>query len=199
MVQDFRFACRTLLRSPGFTITAAVTLALGIGVTSLMFGVVNAVLLRPLPYPDQDRLMMVFNVNSNAPEANTIRAHGARPARTTVRGHGTFASMAGHIGNGFTFTGDGNPELVIGQMVTADFFNVIGVAPAHGRTFAPDEFSPGANRRAPLAPAVAASLRRADVDRRIASHDQRQALYSRRRDARGTSTIPGVATSSGCR
>src|SRR5688572_17392981 len=76
MVQDFRFALRTLLRSPGFTTTAALTLALGIGVTSLMFGVVNAVLLRPLPYPDHERLMYVFNVNVNAPESNAIRASG---------------------------------------------------------------------------------------------------------------------------
>jgi putative ABC transport system permease protein len=74
MLQDFQFAVRTLFRSPGFTATAAVTLALGIGVTSLMFSVVNAVLLRPLPYPDQERLMLVFTVNTGAAEANSIRA-----------------------------------------------------------------------------------------------------------------------------
>src|SRR5262249_9047065 len=61
MLQDFRFAVRTLLRAPGFSLVAAITLALGIGVTSLMFSVVNAVLLRPLPYPDADRVLLLFN------------------------------------------------------------------------------------------------------------------------------------------
>jgi predicted permease len=142
MVQDFRFAVRTLLRSPGFTLTAALTLALGIGVTSLMFGVINAVLIRPLPYQDPDRLMLVFNVSTNAPEVNTIRATPLDfdDYRTRAR---TFAAMAGHIGNGFTFSGSGDPELVLGQMVTPDFFTVLGVTPAAGRTFAADEFTPG--------------------------------------------------------
>lgn len=142
MVQDLRFALRTLFRSPGFTFTAVATLALGIGVTTLMFGVVNAVLIRPLPYPDQDRLMLVFNTNTNAPEANTIRATALdfEDYRTRAR---TFETMAGHIGTGFTFSGSGGPELVIGQMVTPDFFKVLGVAPAAGRTFGPEEFTPG--------------------------------------------------------
>ena len=142
MVQDFRLAFRTLLRSPGFTATAALTLALGIGATSLMFGVVNAVLLRPLPYPDHERLMLVFNVNTNAPESNTIRATALdfEDYRSRAR---TFDALAGHIGTGFTFSGQGNPELVVGQMVTPDFFKVFGVAPLAGRTFAADEFSPG--------------------------------------------------------
>ena len=104
-----------------FTATAALTLALGIGVTSLMFGVVNAVLLRPLPYPDQDGLMLVFNVNTNDPAANTIRATALdlEDYRTRAR---TFEALAGHVGNGFTVTGGGDPELVMGQMVTPDFF-----------------------------------------------------------------------------
>src|SRR5687768_1651890 len=142
MVQDLRFAARTLLRSPGFTCTAALALALGLGVTSLMFGVIDAVLLRPLPYPGQDRLMLVFNVTTNAPEVNTIRATPLdfEDYRTRAR---TFEAMAGHIGNGFTFSGSGDPELVIGQMVTRDFFTVLGVAPAAGRAFAADEFTPG--------------------------------------------------------
>src|SRR5436190_9380589 len=142
MLQDLRLALRTLLRAPAFTATVALTLALGIGVTSLMFSVVNAVLLRPLPYPDQDRLMLVFNVNTNAPAANTIRATALDFDDFKARAR-TFAAMAAHIGTGFTFSGSGEPELVIGEMVTPDFFRVMGVQPALGRAFTPDEFSPG--------------------------------------------------------
>jgi putative ABC transport system permease protein len=142
MIQDLRFAMRTLFRSPAFTATAAVTLALGIGVTSLMFSVVNAVLLRPLPYPASDRLMLLFNVSTNAAEANTIRASALDFEDYRARAR-SFESMAGHIGTGFTFSGSGDPELVIGQMVTPEFFAVLNVAPALGRTFAAEEFSPG--------------------------------------------------------
>ena len=142
MLQDVRFALRTLLRSPGFTTTATMTLALGIGVTSLMFSVVNAVLLRPLPYPDQDRLMLVFNVNTTAAEATTIRASALdfEDYRSRAR---SFEAMAAHIGTGFTFSGQGDPELVIGEMVTPDFFRVMGVQPSLGRAFTADEFAPG--------------------------------------------------------
>jgi putative ABC transport system permease protein len=142
MLQDLRFAGRTLLRSPGFTTTAAVTLALGIGVTSLMFSVVNAVLLRPLPYPDQARLMLVFNVNTGAAEADTIRASALDFEDFRARAR-SFESLAGHAGTGFTFSGSGEPELVIGQLVTPDFFRVLGVQPALGRAFTPDQFTPG--------------------------------------------------------
>ena len=142
MLQDLRFAVRTLLRSPGFTLTAALTLALGIGATSLMFSVVNAVLLRPLPYADQERLMLVFNVNTNAPDANMMRVTPLDFDDYRARSQ-TFESMAAHIGTGFTFGGPGEPELVIGQMVTPDFFRVLGVQPALGRSFRAEEFSPG--------------------------------------------------------
>ena len=142
MLQDLRFAVRTLFRSPGFTITAVLTLALGIGVTSLMFSVVYAVLLRPLPYADPDRLMLVFNVNTTAPDANEMRvtALDFDDYRTRTQ---SFEAMAAHIGTGFRFGGPGEPELIIGQLVTPDFLRVLGVQPVIGRAFRPDEFSPG--------------------------------------------------------
>ena len=142
MLQDLRFAVTTLLRAPGFTTTAVATLALGIGVTSLMFSVVNAVLLRPLPYPDQDRLMLVFNVNKTEPDSNTISTSALDFDDYRARAR-SFEAVAGHIGTGFAFSGNGDPELVIGQMVTPDFFRVLGVQPALGRAFTVDEFSPG--------------------------------------------------------
>ncbi len=142
MLQDFRFAVRTLFRSPGFTVVAALTLALGIGVTTLMFSVVNSVLLRPLPYPDQSRLMLVFSVNTKAADADSIRASALDFEDYKARAK-TFEAMAAHVGTGFMFGGPGEPELVIGQMVTPDFFRVFGVSPALGRTLNADEFTPG--------------------------------------------------------
>jgi putative ABC transport system permease protein len=141
MLQDIRFALRTLFRSPGFTLTAALTLALGIGVTSLMFSVVNAVLLRPLPYAHPDRVMLAFSVNTQS-GAQDLRVTPLDFADWRARAQ-TFEALASHIGTGFTFSGDGEPELVVGQLVSSDFFRVFGVAPALGRTFNPDEFTPG--------------------------------------------------------
>jgi putative ABC transport system permease protein len=142
MLQDLRFALRTLFRSPGFTVTAASTLALGIGVTSLMFSVVNAVLLRPLPYADPERLALVFNANETDPGMDTMRVTPLDFEDYRARAH-SFESMAAHVGTGFTFSGGRDPELVIGQNVSPDFFRVFGVQPALGRTFNPDEFAPG--------------------------------------------------------
>jgi putative ABC transport system permease protein len=142
MLQDFRFAMRTLLRTPGFTAMAGLTLALGIGATSLMFSVVNAVLLRPLPYPDQSRLMLLFNLRTNTPSADTIRLTPLDFGDYQSRAR-SFESLAGYVGKGFTLSGVGEPELVIGEMVTPEFFRTLGVAPALGRTFAADEFHLG--------------------------------------------------------
>ncbi len=132
MSQDLKLALRRLVGSPGFTSTAALTLTLGIGVTTLMFSVVNAVMLRPLLYPAPERLMLVFNVNTRAPESNTLPASALDFDDYRARA-GAFSRMAGHVGTGFTFSGDGDPELLIGQQVTPDFFAVLGVAPAISR------------------------------------------------------------------
>src|SRR5919201_6586782 len=127
VLQDLHYAVRTLLRSPGFTLTAALTLALGIGANTVMFSVVNAVLLRPLPYREPGRLMLLFSVNSRK-DIGQIRAT-ALDFLDWRRQAQSFESMAAHVGTGFTFSGAGDPEFVLGQLVTADFFNVLRVAP----------------------------------------------------------------------
>lgn len=148
MFQDLRYAVRMLLRAPGFTLTAALTLALGIGATTLMFSIVNAVLWRPLPYPDPQRLLLVFSVNRQS-NVGQIRASALDFADWRSRAQ-SFDGLAGHVGTGFTLSGNSDPELVRGQLVTNDFFRVLGVQPMAGRTFVADEFAPGQEARVVL-------------------------------------------------
>jgi putative ABC transport system permease protein len=163
MLQDLRYAFRTLCRSPAFTATAVVTLALGIGANTVMFSVVNAVLLRPLPFPDPDRLMLVSSFNRHA-NVGQIRASALDFADWRNQAH-SFDGMAGYVGTGFTFSGDGDPELAIGQNVTADFFKTLGVQPLAGRTFSADDYAPGHERAIVLSHAL--WVRRFASDRRV--------------------------------
>lgn len=142
MIADLRYACRQLGRSPGFTLTAVLALGLGIGANSAIFSVVDAVLLRPLPYPESDRLVMVweeatfvgFPRNTPAP-ANWVDWR----KRNTV-----FTDVAASRGGLFSLTGDGQPEIVLGRRVTANFWTVLGVKPMLGRVFTEAEESANA-------------------------------------------------------
>jgi putative ABC transport system permease protein len=160
------YATRTLFRSPAFTLTAAVTLALGIGATTLMFSVVNAVLLRDLPFADPDRLVVLSSLNRQQ-DIRQIRASALDFADWRSQST-SFDAMAGHIGTGLTFSGDSNPELVTGQLVTADFFRVLGVAPLVGRTLAADDFTAGRHHVIVLAHGI--WQRRFGGDRTVIGH-----------------------------
>ena len=147
LLQDLRFAARLLLRSPGFTAVAVLSLALGIGANSTIFTLVNAVLLRPLPMQDPDRLVAVFTTDE--------RNRGSffnymRSSRLNFEDYRTnadvFTGMVSHSGLPLAFSGKGEPEQIFGEMVTGDFFGVLGVTPALGRAFLPDEDKvPGAS------------------------------------------------------
>ncbi|HET7457335.1 MAG TPA: ABC transporter permease [Gemmatimonadaceae bacterium] len=135
LLQDLRFAVRGLLRRPGFTAAVVATLALGIGANAAIFSVVNAVLLRPLPYADPDRLVMVWGrypdfgrTGTSLPDFIDWRA-----------GATTFQQMAALHDVVFNLTGDGEPEQVKGYRVTANFFPTLGVSPALGRAFRAEE------------------------------------------------------------
>ena len=133
-LQDARYAVRLLWRTPMFTIAAALTLAVGIGVNTAMFGVVYGVLIRPLPYTDAERLHMLFQTS-----ARGGRTRLAPLDFVDVNAQARSFRSAGIVGNGFTLSGSGDPELVIGHLVTADFFDLLGTRPLHGRTFGPAE------------------------------------------------------------
>ena len=132
--QDVRFALRMLRKSPGFTAVAVLTIALGIGVNTSIFSVVNGVLLSPLPYPRPRQLAML--------------AEKTRLSLSTVsypnfldwqRENRTFSSMAAYKPENFDLTGEGTPERVSGMLVSSTFFPLLGVQPIIGGTFTPSE------------------------------------------------------------
>jgi putative ABC transport system permease protein len=135
---DVRYAGRVLRRSPGFTVAAVLTLALGIGGTTTVFSFVNAVLLRPLPFPDSSRLVMV----EPSDEPATTTPADFLEWRTRSR---SFENMAAFTGESFSLTGDGEPEQIHAAAVTASFFDTLGVTAIVGRTFMPAEDQPGSN------------------------------------------------------
>jgi putative ABC transport system permease protein len=130
--KDVGVALRQIRRAPGFTLIAVVTLALGIGANSAIFAVADAVLLKPLPFNDPDRLVMVWEGRT---EVERIPANPLNFADWRARNR-SFTALAGIVGSGATMTGsDGLPERVAAHAVTTEFFEVLAVRPLAGRTF----------------------------------------------------------------
>jgi predicted permease len=139
--QDLRYGFRTLRRNPGFAIVAILTLAIGIGANVAIFSVINGVLLRPLPFPESQKLATVWETDT---ERNVI--HGtASPAEFLdwQEMNHSFESLGGWRGLYFTITGTGDPERVWGSEVSGNFFRMLRVSPALGRDFSADDEQPG--------------------------------------------------------
>ena len=139
--RDFRHALRMLLRNPGFTVVAVLTLALGIGANTAIFSVINSVLLHPLPYHDPDNLVMVWESNSQHRNPhNTVSPPNFLDwqSRNTV-----FSSMAFVFDERDNLTGNGEPQEVVVQDVSASFFSLLGVDPIIGPGFTPENGQPG--------------------------------------------------------
>src|SRR5215472_11830685 len=138
--QDVRIAVRHLLKSPSFTITAVLMLAVGIGATTAVFSIVEAVLLRPLPFPQSDRLVSLAdilqgaNVNGNGEAGVT-----APEIRTYIRDTHSYESLGGYQPAGFELSGVGEPAQVNATRMTAGVFSALGVAPLTGRFFTQQE------------------------------------------------------------
>lgn len=139
--QDLRFAFRVLVKSPAFSIIAILTLALGIGANTAIFSVVNGVLLNPLPFPHPEQIVSMFEAIPNF-DNGSISYPNFVDWRRMNR---TFASMAVYRSTGFSLSGNGEPERLRGEMVSAGFFEILGVNPVLGRTFSADEDRLGAN------------------------------------------------------
>ncbi|HYY99807.1 MAG TPA: ABC transporter permease, partial [Pyrinomonadaceae bacterium] len=143
LYKDLRYGFRMLRRRPGFTAVAVLTLALGIGANSAIFSVVNAVLLRPLPYEHPERLVRVMLLDTKRGE--TIRDHAYLNYADMRAQSNSFEGLAAYADTGASLTGDAEPERVSGIVTSANFFRVLGVNAQLGRTFAPEEEQPGAS------------------------------------------------------
>src|SRR5215208_2945559 len=139
LFQDLRYGLRTMLKSPGLTLVAVLTLGLSIGINTAVFSVVYAALVRPLPCAEPERLVVAAAENRRGGGAEV---RGVAPAdfvdwRTRSR---AFDGLAAYTGGGLTLDAGGLPEMVSGVRVSEDFFDVLGVSPAVGRLLAPEEF-----------------------------------------------------------
>ncbi len=139
LLRNVRYAVRTLSRTPGFTVTVVLTLALGIGANSAVFSALDAVLLRPLPFPDADRLMRLIQKQETTAETNIA------PIRLEDwnRLNSTFEAITGYFVEDASETSGDLPENVRRAFVTPRFLEVWGIAPAVGRGFAPNEHQTG--------------------------------------------------------
>src|SRR5919112_958188 len=139
--RDVRHGARTLLKSPGFTLVAVAVLALGIGANTAIFSVVNAVLLRPLPYPGAERVVAFDGVN---PSECITRSNLSAPDFADWRAaQQSFEALAMFTSGSANLTGGDEPERVGASAVSADFFRALGVGAARGRALLPEDDAPG--------------------------------------------------------
>ncbi len=143
LLQDLRYAIRTLLKKPGFALIAIVTLALGIGASTAIFTVVDAALLRGLPYKSPDQL---YHVWESTPQKEFAQREFSYPDYQDYQQNQVFEGIAAYTGGGAIMSGRGEPERVFAPSATANFFSVLGVEPIIGRAFQPGEDKPGAPR-----------------------------------------------------
>ena len=148
LIRDIRYGIRGLLKRPGFTFIALITLALGIGANTAIFSLVNAVLLSPLPFAEPDRLMQVFEEASaiGFPRGDVAAGNYA----DWKRQQSVFDDMAAQTSRSFSLTGEGEPERVLAHAVTSNFFTLLGTRAAVGRNFSAEEDKPGAGKVAIL-------------------------------------------------
>jgi putative ABC transport system permease protein len=146
--RDIRYAVRSLRKSPGFSVVAVLTLALGIGANTAMFSVVNAILLRPLPFPEPGRLVHLWESAPDSPgKRNVVNPWNFLIWREHTH---SFAGMAAVSSQELNLTGEGNPVALPSASVSADYLSILGIPALIGRTFQPAEDTPGHNDKVVL-------------------------------------------------
>ncbi len=151
-METLKLAFRSLRQSPWFTLVAMLALALGIGANSAIFSIVNAIFLKPLPYLDPHEIVQITATDAEH-ELENVALSKTRYEAIRDRQE-VFGELAVWAGNGFTVTGEGDPEQIQGMQVSQAFFPLLGIRPALGRTFTADEDRPGAERVAILSHAI---------------------------------------------
>ena len=141
LLQDVRFGARVLAKHRGFTAVAVLTLALGIGANTAIFSVVNAVLLRPLPFERPDRLVRVYGTSPR--RNNFARPHSYLNFSDLRAQNQTFESMAAYSGSSAALSGADAPEQITGAVASGDIFVVLGTRPLVGRLLTPEDEKPG--------------------------------------------------------
>lgn len=142
-VQDLRYAIRTLMKRPGFCAIAVLTLALGIGANTAIFSVIDAVVLKPLPYAQPERIVQIWEYDKRqAPAPGTISPYNFADWQKQAK---LFDEMAAYRYVNFTLTDRNQPESLRGSAVSASLFSVLGAKPMLGRDFLPEEDAPGKN------------------------------------------------------
>src|SRR5437762_948687 len=146
LLKDIRYGTRMLLKQPAFALISVLTIALGIGANTAIFSVVNAVLLRPLPYRQPERLVKVLQSNTN-PGKTAMPSLWSYPRFEALRDHNeSFSQVAAYCKRAFNLTGTQEPERLQAEFVSADYFPLLGIEAAIGRTFLREEDRmPGAN------------------------------------------------------
>jgi putative ABC transport system permease protein len=145
VLQDLRYAARTLRKNPGFTLIAVLTLALGIGANTAIFSMVNALLLHPYNFPELDRLVRVWE-NRGIDEGADARFLAPQDAADLQSGAPVFEALTTYRCGDFNLSAEGNVQPVLGCRVSANFFEVLGVSPVSGRAFSSAEEQPGADQ-----------------------------------------------------
>src|SRR5260370_12462894 len=137
LLQDIRYGLRMLAKSPGFTVVAVLTLALGIGANTAIFSYIDAWMIKPLPYPQADRLMM-FESHDKKYGWTSERITSPADFFDFQKQNTSFEQTVAWMDSTFNLTGDGPPALVEGGRVSWNYFDTLGAKPILGRTFSPD-------------------------------------------------------------
>ena len=141
LLNDLKYSLRTLAKKPAFAIVVVLTLALGIGANTTIFTVVNAYLLRPLPFADPERLVALTDLQP----PNDLTPASYPEFDDWRKGNQVFTDVAGQFSSSLNLIGRREPERVLGVLVSENYFSMLGVQPVAGRTFRAEEHRPGAN------------------------------------------------------